>query len=164
MAELALFTTTRVLHIATAIVLVGGTFFVRFVLLPAATANLADDVHTKLRAAITATWKKFVHLGIGLFVVTGAANYYRVLAAGTHKGDPLYNALLGIKILLALAVFFIAEALVGKSAAFEGMRRNSRRWLMINLLLAGVIVAMSGFLKVRDVPAAKPAAAVTQFR
>ena len=158
MGELALFTTTRVLHIATAIVLVGGTFFVRFVLLPAATANLADDVHAKLRAAITATWKKIVHLGIGLFIITGGINYYRVIAAGTHKGDPLYNALLGIKILLALGVFFIAEALVGKSAAFEGMRRNSRRWLMINLLLAGVIVAISGFLKVRDVPAKPPAA------
>jgi hypothetical protein len=159
MGELALFTTTRVLHIATAIVLVGGTFFVRFVLLPAATANLADDVHAKLRAAILATWKKIVHLGVGLFIVTGAVNYGRVVVAGTHKGDPLYNALLGIKILLALAVFFIAEALVGKSAAFEGMRRNPRRWLMINLLLAAVIVAISGFLKVRDAPA-KPAAVV----
>lgn len=158
MVELALYTTTRVLHIATAIVLVGGTFFVRFVLLPAAAASLPDDVHAKLRAAITATWKKIVHLGVGLFIVTGGINYYRVIAAGTHKGDPLYNALLGIKILLALVVFFIAEALVGKSAAFEGMRRNPRRWLLVNLLLAGVIVAMSGFLKVRDLPAAKPAA------
>jgi uncharacterized membrane protein len=162
MADLVLFTTTRVLHIATAIVLVGGTFFVRFVLLPAATANLPDDVHAKLRGAITATWKKIVHLGIGLFIITGGFNYYRVIAAGIHKGDAIYHALLGTKIILALIVFFIASAMVGRSAAFEGMRRNPRRWLMVNLLLAGVIVALSGFLKVRDVPAAKPAATVTQ--
>jgi uncharacterized membrane protein len=162
MSDLVLFTTTRVLHIATAIVLVGGTFFVRFVLLPAAAANLPDDVHAKLRGAIAATWKKIVHLGIALFIVTGAINYYRVIAAGTHKGDALYHALLGTKIILALVVFFIASALVGRSAAFEGMRRNPRRWLMVNLVLAGIIVAMSGFLKVRDVPAAKAGAAVTQ--
>jgi hypothetical protein len=162
--DLALFTTTRVLHIASAIILVGGTFFVRFVLLPAATANLPDDLHAKLRGAITGTWKKIVHLGIALFILTGAVNYGRVIAAGTHKGDPLYNALLGTKILLALIVFFIAEALVGRSAAFEGMRRNPRRWLLVNLLLAGVIVAISGFLKVRDVPAAKPDTAVAQSK
>lgn len=160
--ELALFTTTRVLHVATAIVLVGGVFFIRFVLLPAATANLSDDVHAKLRGAITATWKKIVHLGIALFIITGGINYYRVIAAGSHKGDALYHALLGTKIILALVVFFIASAMVGRSAAFEGMRRNPRRWLMVNLLLAGVIVAISGFLKVRDVPAAKPVTAVSQ--
>ena len=164
MTELALFTITRVLHIATAIVLVGGTFFVRFVLLPAASANLPDDLHAKLRGAITVTWKKIVHLGIALFIISGGINYYRVIAAGTHKGDALYHALLGTKIILALAVFFIASALVGRSAAFEGMRRNPRRWLMVNLLLAGVIVAVSGFLKVRDVPAAKPGAAITRSR
>ena len=160
MADLAFFTLTRVLHIATAIVLVGGMFFVRFVLLPAATANLPDDLHAKLRGAITATWKKIVLLGTGLFIITGAINYYRVLATGTHKGDALYHALLGTKIILALVVFFIASALVGRAAAFEGMRRNPRRWLLVNLLLAGVIVAVSGFLKVRDVPA-KPVTAIT---
>lgn len=162
--DLALFTTTRVLHVATAIVLVGGTFFVRFVLLPAAVANLPDDMHAKLRGAITATWKKIVHLGIALFIITGGINYYRVIAAGSHKDDKLYSALLGIKIILALAVFFIASALVGRSAAFEGMRRNPRRWLMVNLLLAGIIVAISGFLKVRDVPVAKPSAANSASR
>jgi len=158
MADLALFTLSRVLHIATAIVLVGGTFFVRFVLLPAAAANLPDDLHAKLRQAIGATWKKFVHLGIALFIITGAINYYRVIALGSHKEDALYHALLGTKIILALVVFFVASAMVGRSAAFEGMRANPRRWLLVILLLAGVIVAVSGFLKVRDVPAAKSTA------
>jgi uncharacterized membrane protein len=152
-AELILSTLSRVLHVGTAIVLVGGTFFVRFVLMPAANSELADDVHTRLRAAIMTIWKKFVHGGIGLFLLTGGYNYYRVWAIGKHRGDALYSALLGTKILLALIVFFIASALVGRSAAFESMRRNARKWLLINLLLAGLIVAISGFLKVRDVPA-----------
>jgi uncharacterized membrane protein len=159
MADLALYTITRVLHIATAVVLVGGTFFVRFVLLPAAAANLPDELHAKLRGAITASWKMLVYLGIALFIITGGINYYRVIALGSHKGDALYHALLGSKIILALVVFFIASALVGRSRAFEGMRHQSRRWLTINLVLAGVIVAVSGFLKVRDVPSVKPAVA-----
>jgi hypothetical protein len=137
---------------------------VRFVLLPAALTSLTDDAHVKLRGAITATWKKIVHAGIGLFIITGGINYYRVIAAGSHMGDALYHALLGIKIILALVVFFIASALVGRSSAFEGMRRNPRLWLIVNLLLAGVIIVISGFLKVRDVPATSRAVAIAPSR
>jgi uncharacterized membrane protein len=151
-SELVLYSLTRILHVGTAIVIVGGTFFVRFVLFPAARQTLADDVHASLRTAIMGTWKKIVHGGIALFLLTGGLNYYRVIAEKTHKGDPLYHALLGTKILLAMAIFFIASALVGRSAAFEGMRRNTPRWMLVNLLLAAVIVAISGFLKVRGVP------------
>ena len=95
------------------------------------------------------TWKRIVHSGIALFILTGALNYYRVIAKGTHKGDPLYHALLGTKIILALVIFFIASLLVGRSPAFEGVRRNAPRWLLVNLLLAAIIVAISGFLRVR---------------
>jgi uncharacterized membrane protein len=138
--------------VGTAIVVVGGTFFVRFVLLPAATQTLEDDAHNRLRGAVMGAWKKIVHSGIALFLLTGGINYYRVIAERTHKGDSLYHALLGTKILLAMVIFFIASALVGRSAAFEAMRRNARKWLTVNLLLAAIIVAISGFLKVRGVP------------
>jgi uncharacterized membrane protein len=148
-SELAFYALTRMLHVGTAIVVVGGTFFVRFVLLPAAAQNLADDAHAHLRSAVMATWKKIVHTGIAVFLLTGGINYYRVIALGTHKGDGLYHALMGTKIILALVIFFIASALVGRSPAFDGMRRRAPRWLVVNLLLAALIVAASGFLKVR---------------
>jgi uncharacterized membrane protein len=152
--ELLFYSLTRILHVGTAIVVVGGTFFVRFVLFPAATQNLSDDAHARLRGAVMGTWKKIIHIGIALFILTGAINYYRVIAQGSHKGDSLYHALLGTKILLALGIFFIAEALVGRSSAFEGLRRNAPKWLLANLLLASIIVAVSGFLRVRGVPGA----------
>lgn len=151
-SELILYTVTRFLHVGTAIVVVGGTFFVRFILLPAAVKNLSDDDHARLRAAVMGTWKKIVHAGIALFLITGGINYWRVIAAATHKGDKLYHALLGTKIILALVIFFIASALVGRAAAFEGMRKNARTWLAVNLLLAAIVVAISGFLKVRPWP------------
>ena len=72
-----------------------------------------------------------------------------------HKGDALYHALVGIKILLALGVFFIASVLVGRSPAFEGMRQNRAKWLKIIVILATVIVGISGFVKVRGVPNAE---------
>ncbi|MGN6135776.1 MAG: hypothetical protein ACTHOU_14910 [Aureliella sp.] len=137
---------SRIAHVATAIVLVGGSTFMAFVLLPTA-QQLDSAQHERLRDAINGRWKRFIHLGILLFLVTGFYNFVRQLP--NHKGDSLYHALLGTKILLALGVFFIASALVGRSRAFEGMRAERAKWLKIIVLLAAVIVCISGFVKVR---------------
>lgn len=137
---------SRWTHVGTAIVLVGGTFFLRFVLTPVA-AQLPDTEHAKLKSLVMAAWKKFVHVGIALFVISGFYNYL-VVAAPLHKGDKLYHPLIGTKILLALAMFFIASALVGRSKTFEGMRRNSNSWQSVILVLATIVVGISGFAKV----------------
>lgn len=145
---------SRIVHVSTAIVLVGGSVFMAFVLLPTASL-ISTEEHDKLRGLINGRWKRFVHAGILLFLVTGFYNYFQQMPK--HKGDGLYHALVGTKILLALGLFFIASALVGRSAAFESMRASRAKWLKIMVLLAAVIVAMSGFVKVRG-PVVKPAA------
>jgi uncharacterized membrane protein len=159
--EMTIATLSRILHVGTVIALVGGTFFMRFVLIPAATAELADDVHARLRAAVIGKWKKFVHGGIGLILLTGLYNYYLVITSGKHTGDSIYHALLGIKMLLAIVLFVLASALVGRSAIFEQFRKDSRRWLLVSLTIAATIVAISGFLKIRDVPHPSPPATAT---
>ena len=161
--QLALYTLTRVLHVGTAIVLVGGTSFIYFVLQPAVAKSLSDDEHARLRVHLIGAWKKLIHTGIGLLLLSGGVNYYRVIAEASHKGDGLYHALLATKILMALAIFFIASALVGRAAKFESMRKNSRKWLAVNLLLALAIVGIAGFLKVRGVPPAKVTVAATSL-
>jgi hypothetical protein len=145
---------SRIIHVGTAIALVGGTVFMRFVLLPSVKL-ISDEAHQKLSEGVVARWKKFVHPGIGLFLLSGFYNFARLVPL--HKGDSLYHALIGTKILLAFGIFFIASALVGKSKAFERMRQAKGKWLTVIVLLASVIVAISGFVKVRGVPL-KPAA------
>ena len=136
---------SRWTHIGTAIVLVGGTCFLRFVLAPAA-AQLPDAEHQKLKELVMNTWKKFVHAGITLFLASGFYNYL-VVQAPNHKGDKLYHALMGIKILLALGIFFFASALVGRSKSFEGMRKNAKLWQLVIVIFAAIIVGISGYLK-----------------
>jgi uncharacterized membrane protein len=138
---------SRVLHVLTAIVLLGGSAFMLLVVLPV----LRSDNQTpsaELLTGLRNRWKRFVHPGILVFLVTGFYNYFRAMP--NHKGDGLYHALVGTKIILAFAVFFLASALVGRSAAFEGMRKNSPKWLSILCLLGLVIVAISGFVKVKS--------------
>jgi uncharacterized membrane protein len=133
-------------HVGTAIVLLGGSVFMRFVLMPAAAA-LPDDQHQALRQRIMGRWKAIVMAGIALLLVSGFYNYLTsTKGAGPSRG--LYHALMGIKILLAFGVFFLASALTGRAAAFEAVRRDAKRWLGVLILLAALVVAIGGVLKV----------------
>jgi uncharacterized membrane protein len=142
--------TSRWLHISTAIVLVGGTAFIRFVLTPSA-EQLPAPEHDRLRDLVTSTWRKVVRAGIVLFLVTGFYNYVAI-AIPKHHGDKLYHMLMGIKILGALVVFFLAEALVGRSAAFASLRQHRKTWLLVLIVLAFAIVAISSLLRVKFSP------------
>ncbi len=144
---------SRFIHVATAIVLVGGTVFMRFVLMPAA-APLPEAEHDQLRQRLLARWKRFVHGGILLFLLTGFYNFIQALPK--HRGDGFYHGLVGTKILLALGMFFIASALVGRSATFEKMRQQRAKWLGVIVVLAIAIVGISSFLKVRGIPVQSP--------
>ena len=155
-AELILNTASRIIHVGTAITLVGGSVFMAFALMPAAAAKLSDEEHDRLREGVLARWKKFVGPGIGLFLISGFYNYMQAIPL--HNGDGLYHALVGTKIILALAVFFLASALVGKSKALEGIRQNRAKWLKVLIILAAAIVGISGFVKVRGVQHSVPTA------
>ena len=72
------------------------------------------------------------------------------LAFSTHDGDGLYHGLVGTKMILAFIAFYIASALVGRSARTQKFRDQSAKWKTVVLVLAAVIIAMSGFVKVRD--------------
>lgn len=134
---------SRWIHVGTAIVLVGGTSFIRFVLAPSLQGQPPE-----LMDSIRGRWKKFVHAGIALFILTGFFNYIKGMS--THKGDSLYHALIGTKIILAFVVFFFASVLVGRSAGTQKFRDQSAKWTGVVLLLSAIIVAMSGVVKVRD--------------
>ena len=128
-----------------------------FVLMPAA-KELPDDVHTALRGRIMKRWKMLLHTAILLFLISGFYNYL-FLTAPLHKGDKLYHPLIGIKILLALVVFFLAIALTGRSNWSEAFRKDGKKWLTINVILATIIVGISGILKNRPATSSPPAAA-----
>lgn len=143
----------RWLHIGPAIVLVGGAFFMLFVLHPAISV-LAEDQRTQLRAAIIKRWKFVVHIGVLLFIISGLYNYL-VVQRPLHHKDALYHMLMGVKMLLAIAVFFIAELMAGRTKLAEKVRQQTPKFLGISLSMALVIVLISGFLKTRG-PFSKP--------
>ena len=110
---------------------------------------LDDEQRDRLTDGIRGRWKRFVHGGIALFLISGFYNYYRAIP--NHDGDGLYHALVGTKMLLALIVFFFASVLVGRSAKFEKWRQQPQFILRAMIVLSLLIVAISGFLKIRGI-------------
>ena len=110
---------------------------------------LDDEQRDRLTDGIRGRWKRFVHGGIALFLISGFYNYYRAIP--NHDGDGLYHALVGTKMLLALIVFFFASVLVGRSAKFEKWRQQPQFILRAMIMLSLLIVAISGFLKIRGI-------------
>lgn len=135
----------RWLHIFGAIAAAGGALFALMVLRPAL-AKLPEETRTTVHQAIRPKFAMLVMIAITALIVSGFYNYLVVLRP-QHQGQPLYHALMGVKIMLAFVVFLIASALTGKSAAFAKLRENAGMWLGINVLLALTIVLLGAILR-----------------
>ncbi|MFO0946401.1 MAG: hypothetical protein U1D30_10700 [Planctomycetota bacterium] len=133
---------SRWFHLGSVIVLVGGAVFMRYVLMPSA-QKLSDDAHDTMRANVLNIWKKFVHPLVGLIVITGIIN----VIAKMKETVVLYHILFTLKLILALYVLFVASALVGRSKGLEPVRKNGAKFLTINIVIAAIIVMISGVLK-----------------
>jgi uncharacterized membrane protein len=135
----------RWLHIGPVIVAIGGAFFARYVIIPSMRETLSDEQREQVRSAIIRRWKRVLHICIALILISGSYNFYR--SVSELEKPPLYHMLFLPKFLAALGIFFIGIALVGKSEAFENMRRENKKWLGILIALAVVIVLISGVMK-----------------
>jgi hypothetical protein len=139
--------TLRYMHILGAIMLMGGTIFMRFGLAPVVAgldAKTKADLHERVRGR----WSKFVMLAAGLLLVSGLVN---LGLAARYEYQPVfgmsYNMVVGIKFLLALPIFFFASLLAGRSATAKKFQANGVMWMNVNLVLALVMVLIGGVLK-----------------
>lgn len=136
---------SRWLHIAAAIVALGGAFFSRVALMGAAERALSPEAHGHLRDAVRRRWAPIVHASVAILLVTGGYNF--VVLALPPKIEPMpYHAIFGVKLLAALVIFFLASVLVGRGKGLQGIRQHRARWLTILLVLGGAVVLISGVL------------------
>ncbi len=142
---LALF--SRWLHVIPAMLLVGGTLFLRFSLVPAANEVGGQD---ELREAARRRWAKLVMISVLLMLITGFYNAY-LKAIGYQLGG-VYLTLLTIKILLAFFVFYLAAVLTGRSNTAKKFRQKEIFWLNVLCAAMIAIVAMAGWMKLSPEP------------
>jgi len=138
----------RWMHIVPAVVAGGATVFARLALLPALGA-LPDADRLRVKETIDRRWRIVVMICVTMLLLSGLTNFV-LYQAPAHKGQALYHALFGVKIIAALVVFFLASALSGRSAAFASIRANARFWTGVAAWLVVAIVLISGAL--RNIP------------
>jgi len=143
----------RWLHILAGMTAVGGTIFARFVVLPSH-GVLTPEARESLHAEMRRRWSKIVMASIGFLIVSGLYNFVMIQRnyGPELKALGWYHPLFGIKFLLAMIVFVIASLLSGRTALAEKLRRNVRFWMSLNILLAVLIVCISGILRTAHPP------------
>jgi uncharacterized membrane protein len=134
---------SRWLHIIPAIILVGGTLFMRFSLVPA-TEEL--NASAELRESIRKRWARLVMISVLFLLVSGLYNTM-LKVRGFETGDTAYNALLLVKVILALAIFFLASVMSGRSKMAQKFRLKEKHWLNVLCLMMLVVVAIAGYMK-----------------
>jgi uncharacterized membrane protein len=134
---------SRWLHIIPAILLAGGILFMRFALVPAANESAAS---AELRESIRRRWSKLVMISVLFLLISGL--YNAAMKAIGFELSGMYNALLLIKIVLALAVFYLTAVLSGRSATAQKFRERETYWLNILCALMIAIVLIAGYMKI----------------
>lgn len=132
----------RVFHIFGAVIALGGSIYA-FKVIRSVLPLVSDADRDGVREAIRKRWAGLFMMGITLLLVTGLYNYI-VYKMPQHKGQSGYHAVMGVKILLAMAIFFIGSALAGRSPAFEKMRTNAGFWQIVNITLGFAILILAG--------------------
>jgi uncharacterized membrane protein len=137
----------RYMHILGAIMLMGGTIFMRFGLAPVV-AGLDDATKASLHQQVRARWSKLVMISSGLLLVSGIANL-ALASRFTYEGalGEKYHMIVGIKFLLAIPIFLIASFLSGRSSTAQKFQAQATTWMNLNLALALVMVLIGGALK-----------------
>jgi uncharacterized membrane protein len=155
---------SRFAHVIGAILFLGTAFYVGCVLQPAL-RSLSSDEAEKVRSATRRPWALLVMAAMFLLLVSGFYNYFRIISLdreGVYELPKLYHPLIGVKIILALALFFLVSLLAGRSPAAVRMQAKTPFWINIVLLLGVILIAIASVLKMLDkttLPAAELIAA-----
>jgi uncharacterized membrane protein len=148
----------RWFHLIAAMTVVGGTIFMRFALVPSVGA-LSDEQRKTLHEQVRSRWSKLVMASIAFLLISGFVNYvifYQTIQTSAWDSwrqsyNAIYQAVFGFKFLLAMAIFFIASAVAGRSESLKQFRQNAKLWLTINVILALTVVALSGILRLTHI-------------
>ena len=131
----------RWLHISGACVLIGSPIFMQLFVWPA-----MNDLNIPARQAfaerINKSWRKFLGAVILTQIISGV--YWLLVVVNMSQEPPIYQVLLTVKLLAALALFFLLSVLAGRAKVFELFRIQARKWLTICMLLGLLIVVCAG--------------------
>ncbi len=137
------FVIIKFLHVASAGIVMGGVAFALWALMPSM-GGIDPEAAEKLMGGVIPRFGRMIWIVIALLVLTGIWMLVVVTGAGVPR--PLYHSILGIKVILALGIFFIAFGVLAPVKALESMRQNRKRWMVINIHLIAIVFFLGVWL------------------
>ncbi len=138
----------RWLHIIPAIALVGGTIFMRVAVLPACN-QLDESLRASVQENVRRGWSRLLMPSILFLLISGFVNTANISMTYQFPGN-YYMPLLGVKLFLAIAIFYIASLLAGRSEGAVKFRERQEFWLNVNILLAVLLICIAGAMRLAD--------------
>jgi uncharacterized membrane protein len=143
---------SRVIHILAAVTLAGGTFYQCAVLVPGVRI-VQMGAASELDELLRGRWSKLVMASALFLIASGFYNYaitIQMASSGKITLPRSYHPLIGVKILVAFFIFFLASVLAGRSPAARRFQQHAPFWLAINSLAAVLVISLAGAAKMAD--------------
>lgn len=138
---------SRWLHVLSAMVLVGGTLFLRFTVVPAKKDGALQDETFEF---VRTRWSRLVMIAILFSLVCGL--YNAAIKAIGFQLDGVYLTLLMLKILVGFFVYFMISVLSGRSAMANRFRESEVKWYNVTCVALVLLVLMAGYMKMSPQP------------
>ena len=139
------------LHIGSVVLIIGGFFFFRVVLIPL--ANRFPDANTVIASALRrfsgVVWGTlFTVLISGLYNVITFFRTARASASAPIVSDySLYILILGIKFFIVFLIFTVSIVLTLPYPVFDVFQKRPSRWLNVIVVLGLIVIFLSAFLR-----------------
>ena len=144
------------LHVGSVVLMIGGFFFLRVVLLPAAKV-LPDPQKTQIIDAAFRRFRVIVWIALTTILVSGVYNFIAFLISTgnqTTVTDPnlvpdysMYIVVLGVKFLIVTLIFILGIALTFPYPVYAPIQKRPAPWLNVTLILGLIVIFLSTLLR-----------------
>ena len=144
------------IHVGSVVLLIGGFFFLRVILLPSAKV-LPENQRSKLVDAAFRRFRVVVWSALLTILFSGVYNFIAFLrSTGSFSQDfpkgpvqdlSTYILVLGIKIFIVFIIFTFGVLLTFPYPVFAPIQRRPAPWLNLTLILGLIVIFLSAFLR-----------------
>ena len=144
------------IHVGSVVLLIGGFFFLRVILLPAAEV-LPDNQRPKLVEAAFRRFRVVIWSALLTILFSGVYNFIAFLrSTGSFSQDlpkepvedlSTYILVLGIKIFIVFIIFTFGVLLTFPYPVFAPIQKRPVPWLNLTLILGLIVIFLSALLR-----------------
>ena len=143
------------LHVGSVVLMIGGFFFLRVILLPA-TKILPDQQQSQMTESAFRRFRAVVWIALLTILVSGIYNFVTFFRSARSQGQTVletspdystYVLILGVKLFIVFLIFTLGVVLTFPYPVFAPFQKRPAPWLNVTLILGLIVIFLSTFLR-----------------